>query len=89
MANAKTYRPEDVAATLGISGKVLRAHLRKTYPRPATSKGSTWVMSQKMMTETVTYFKKRNPEAYAAAQKKRAKRTAVKRVTAPKPEASA
>jgi predicted site-specific integrase-resolvase len=91
MANAKTYRPEDVAATLGISGKVLRAYLRKTYPRPASAKGSTWVLSQKQTTDTVAYFKKRNPEAYAAAQKKRAKRTAPKKVATvtPKPEASA
>jgi hypothetical protein len=83
MANAKTYRPEDLAATLGISGKVVRAYLRRTYTRPATAKGSTWVLSQKQATDTLTYFKKRNPEAYAAAQKKRAKRTAKRTPTTP------
>jgi hypothetical protein len=89
MANAKTYRPEDIAATLGISGKVVRAHLRKTYTRPASAKGSTWVMSQKMATETLAYFRKRNPEAYAKAQKARAKRTAPRKATnAPKAESA-
>lgn len=75
MANAKTHRPEDLAATLGISGKVLRAYLRKTYPRPASAKGSTWVLSQKQASDTLAYFKKKNPEAYAKAAKARAKRT--------------
>ena len=75
MATAKTYRPEDLAATLGISGKVVRAYLRKTYPRPKTAHGSTWVLSAKQASDTLAYFKKRNPEAYAKAQKSRAKRT--------------
>jgi hypothetical protein len=83
MANAKTYRPEDLAATLGISGKVVRAYLRRTYKRPDSAKGSTWVLSQKQATDTLTYFKKRNPEAYAAAQKKRAKRTVKRTPTTP------
>lgn len=73
MATAKTYRPEDIAATLGISGKIVRAYLRKTYTRPASAKGSTWVLSQKQATDTLSYFKKRNPEAYAKAQAKRNK----------------
>lgn len=76
MATAKTFRPEDLAATLGISGKIVRAYLRKTYTRPASAKGSTWVLSAKQASDTLAYFKKRNPEAYAKAQKKRApKRT--------------
>jgi predicted site-specific integrase-resolvase len=73
MASAKTFRPEDIAATLGISGKIVRAYLRKTYTRPASAKGSTWVLSQAQATATLTYFKKRNPEAYAKAQAKRNK----------------
>src|SRR5499427_8223040 len=88
MATAKTFRPEDLAATLGISGKIVRAYLRKTYTRPASAKGSTWVLSAKQASDTLAYFKKRNPEAYAAAQKKRARKTAPKR-TAPKPTESA
>src|SRR5262245_16713674 len=72
-ATPKLIRPEDLAATLGISGKVVRAYLRKTYPRPASAKGSTWVLNAKQASDTLAYFKKRNPEAYAKAQKARAK----------------
>jgi hypothetical protein len=89
MATAKTYRPEDLAATLGISGKVVRAYLRKTYKRPASAKGSTWVLSAKQASDTLAYFKKRNPEAYAKAQKSRAKRTPKVAPKATAPEQSA
>lgn len=81
MANTRTYRPEQIAEALGISGKIVRAHLRRTYPRPASAKGSTWVLSQKQASETLAYFKKKNPEAYARAQKKRA--STRKKPTAP------
>ena len=87
LTTAKTFRPEDLAATLGISGKVVRAYLRKTYTRPASAKGSTWVLSAKQASDTLAYFKKRNPEAYAKAQKARAKRTP--KAKAPAPTASA
>ena len=91
MATAKTFRPEELAATLGISGKIVRAYLRKTYTRPASAKGSTWVLSAKQASDTLAYFKKRNPEAYAKAQKKRTKRTpkATAPVSAPAPTESA
>src|SRR5262245_34623566 len=82
-ATPKLIRPEDLAATLGISGKVVRAYLRKTYPRPANAKGSTWVLSQAQATATLAYFKKRNPEAYAKAVKSRTKRTAKRTATTP------
>ena len=85
MANAKTYRPEDLAATLGISGKIVRAHLRKTYARPASAKGSTWVLNAKQASDTLAHFKKKNPDAYAKAQKASAKR----KPATPKPDASA
>ena len=74
MTTVKTFRPEDLAATLGISGKIVRAYLRKTYTRPASAKGSTWVLSAKQASDTLAYFNKRNPEAYAKAAKARAKR---------------
>lgn len=63
MAAAKTYRPEQLATALGISGKVVRAHLRRTYKRPETAKGSTWVLSQKQATETLKHFRAKNPQA--------------------------
>jgi hypothetical protein len=46
-ASTKTYRPEQVASALGISGKIVRAYLRKTFPRPANAKGTTWVLDAK------------------------------------------
>jgi hypothetical protein len=75
MATQKFTRPEDLAATLGISGKVVRAYLRRTYPRPTNAKGSTWTLNAKQTSDTLAYFKKKNPDAYAKAQKARAKRT--------------
>jgi hypothetical protein len=57
MAKAKTYRPEDLASSLGISGKVLRAYLRKTFPRPASAKGSTWVVTAVQANACRKYFK--------------------------------
>ena len=83
LATAKTFRPEELAATLGISGKIVRAYLRKTYARPASAKGSTWVLSAKQASDTLAYFKKRNPEAYAKAQKKRAPKRTPKAAPAP------
>lgn len=57
MAKAKTYRPEDLATELGISGKVLRSYLRKTFPRPASAKGSTWVVTAVQAKACRAYFK--------------------------------
>jgi len=61
----KTYRPEQLADALGISGKVVRAHLRRTFPRPVEAKGSTWVLSAKQAEETLAHFRAKNPEANA------------------------
>jgi predicted site-specific integrase-resolvase len=83
----KTYTPADVTAATGISSKTVRDHLRKTYTRAPKYKNTTWILNAKMFADTVAAFKKRNPEAYAKAQKARAKRTAPKRTanTAPTP----
>lgn len=89
MANAKFTRPEDLAATLGISGKVVRAYLRKTYPRPASAKGSTWTLNAKQTADTLAYFKKRNPEAYRKAQAKRTKKSATRKAPATTPNPTA
>jgi len=44
---AASIRPEDLAKELGISGKLIRAWLRKTYPRAADQKRSSWFLTQK------------------------------------------
>lgn len=63
MANAKSdsriYRPEELAAEIGISGKVLRGHLRSRYPRPIEAKGSTWLLSAEVADEVREHFANR------------------------------
>ena len=71
---AKTYRPEDLATELGVSGKVVRAFLRKTFARPAKAKGSTWVLSQAQANAVRKHFRSLNPKA-TAKPKANAKRT--------------
>lgn len=51
-----TYRPEEIASKLGISGKVLRGHLRAKYARKATEKGTTWVVPGKIANECAKHF---------------------------------
>jgi transposase len=62
-STAKTYRPEALANALGISGKIVRAYLRQTFPRPAEAKGTTWVLSEAQAKQTLEHFKRRNPDA--------------------------
>jgi hypothetical protein len=56
-ATNKTYRPEQLAEQLGVSGKIVRAYLRKTYPRPEEAKGTSWVLTREQAAATVKYFK--------------------------------
>lgn len=59
-------RPEALATALGISGKIVRAHLRSTYPRPIEAKGTTWVMTQEQAIDTFVHFKFRTTGGEAA-----------------------
>lgn len=79
MAKAKTYRPEDLASSLGISGKVLRAYLRRTFPRPASAKGSTWVVTAAQANACRKFFKGQrgvSPVTVKASKPKRVTRKA-------------
>jgi hypothetical protein len=58
-----THRPEDVANELGVSGKLVRAFLRRTFPRPIEAKGSTWVLSNEQRDAVIEHFAAKNPEA--------------------------
>jgi hypothetical protein len=80
----RTYRPEELASALGISGKIVRAHLRRTYPRPSQAKGSTWVLNAKQASETLAYFKAKNPQAHAKQTRKRTPKPAPKQANASK-----
>jgi hypothetical protein len=65
---AKTYRPEQIADALGVSGKIVRAYLRRTFPRPIEAKGSTWVLNADQATQTLEFFKSKNPDATPNAE---------------------
>lgn len=67
-ANARTYRPEEIASALGISGKIVRSYLRATYTRPVEAKGTTWVLSSDQAKATLAHFKARQPKADDAAK---------------------
>jgi hypothetical protein len=59
MATSKTYRPEELAVKFGVSGKVIRAELRKRYPRKADVKGTTWIVPANVAAELGKVFAKR------------------------------
>jgi len=83
MANAKTYRPEELALELGLSGKIVRSYLRATFPRPAEAKNSAWVLTNEQAKATREHFmKKRSPVKPAANANAKPK-------AAPKPKANA
>jgi hypothetical protein len=52
-------RPEDLAKEIGISGKIVRAYLRATFPRPAEAKNTSWVLTPKMNASVRAHFAKR------------------------------
>jgi hypothetical protein len=61
-------RPEQIASKLGISGKVVRAHLRSTYTRPAEAKNTSWALTPKQVNDTLAHFKARSANANADAK---------------------
>lgn len=42
---AKTYTPAELCKELGVTSKILRAWLRKEYPRVAEAKNTAWVIT--------------------------------------------
>ena len=53
---SRTYRPEEIANALGVSGKLVRGYLRSTFTRPIEAKGTTWVLDAKQAQATVDHF---------------------------------
>jgi hypothetical protein len=49
-------RPEDVAAALGVSGKLVRGYLRATFTRPIEAKGTTWVLNGEQANAVLDHF---------------------------------
>lgn len=68
LANDRTYRPEEIAIVLGLSGKLVRGYLRSTFTRPLEAKGTTWVLSNEQAQAAVDHFvSKRSPVVPNAA----------------------
>jgi hypothetical protein len=51
-----TIRPEALANELGVSGKLVRAYLRKTFPRLPEAKNTAWVVTNDQANETRKHF---------------------------------
>jgi hypothetical protein len=70
MATKKTYRPEQLAEVLKVSGKQIRAFLRSEYPRPANQKNTSWELSEAQAKRVMAHFKpKPAPKEKAEAAK--------------------
>lgn len=50
------YRPEELAARLGLDGRRVRAFLRDTYPRPEGEHGSSWYLSPEQAQRVLDEF---------------------------------
>lgn len=61
MTKQTYFRPEQVALELGVSGKLVRSFLRRTFPRPIEAKGSTWVLTAEQRDATLEHFRAKNP----------------------------
>ena len=51
-----TIRPEALANELGVSGKLVRAYLRKSFPRTAEAKNTAWVVTFDQAEQTRKHF---------------------------------
>ena len=59
---AKTMRPGDLADELEMSPKVLRAWLRKTYPRKSDEKNTSWHLSTDQVEAARNHFSEEDEE---------------------------
>lgn len=55
----KTYRPEQLATHLGVSGKLVRGFCRVTFPRSPEAKGTTWVLTAEQAAHVIQHFESR------------------------------
>lgn len=57
MSNAPaTIRPEALANELGVSGKLVRQYLRKSFARPVEAKNTAWVVTNEQADQTREHF---------------------------------
>lgn len=62
----KTFTPKELADALGISPKVLRAWLRKEYPRTAEAKNTSWVITANVAAAAKKAFAKNKADSAKA-----------------------
>ena len=55
-AESNVVTPKMIAKQLGISPKVLRAWLRKTFPRPRGEKNTSWNLTPAQVKAAVEFF---------------------------------
>ena len=51
-----TYRPEDLAARLGLDGRQVREFLRERFPRAESEHGDAWVLTPEQAEAVLTQF---------------------------------
>jgi len=56
MAAANTIRPEMLASELEVSGKQIRAYLRKEFPRTKETKNTAWELNAKQADAVRNHF---------------------------------
>lgn len=56
LSEETTYRPEDLAARLGLDGRRLRAYLREAFPRPADEHGTEWSVTPDQAAAVLDHF---------------------------------
>jgi len=66
MANKETIRPEELANELGVSGKLVRAYLRKTFVRSPEAKNTAWVLTSEQAKDVREHFLARRAIAKVA-----------------------
>lgn len=49
----KGIRPKELADELGIDPKTLRARLRRLFPRDASAKNTSWLITEEMKAQVV------------------------------------
>ena len=49
--------PDQLASQLGVSGKTIRAWLRKNFPRPPVDKGQPWSLTEEQVVAVRNHFK--------------------------------
>jgi len=64
--DSQLVRPEMLATELGVSGKLVRAYLRKTFVRSPEAKNTAWVLTGEQADNVREHFLARRAVAKAS-----------------------